>query len=109
MGKYRKERCFKMDRSFVYGWQGDVEPNETVILELPKPNNNQRGINDIGWQCDSDDVELYGTLASRKMWTEDRVWLKIFEGDEINKTTNCLKIINNGGTSALLIFSVSMY
>lgn len=102
------EQFLKESRSFVSFYTRIVKPSEIVYVALPKPNQNHRGINDIGWQCDSDFVKLYGTLASES-GIKDAIWEEIPSGYAINKTTSLLKIVNEGENEARIIVKSSLF
>lgn len=104
----RIEKCKKMRNSFCFIFDEKIEPGETVILTMPRPNQNHRGINDIGWQCDSDFVELFGTLAAESD-LDTAIWQEIATDSSINCTTNMLKIMNNGEAAAHVIVRVSLF
>lgn len=79
---------------FDYHYARTLEPGETVIVKMPSPTANKRGVNDIGWQTDNAaDVFLYGTLSDTPM-LENTLWDKIENNDDINKTVYALKIEN---------------
>ena len=63
---------------------------------MPVVSANKRGINDIGWQCDSDDVQIYGTLSHKPEKTT--LWSEIKEDYLVNKTVSALKFVNAGST-----------
>lgn len=92
-------QLYEFDRTgttgFNFVFEKDLEANETVIVKMPAVSANKRGINDIGWLSDGD-ITLYGTLA-RNPKSEKALWQEIRVNDEVNKVTNAIKIVNNGG------------
>ena len=75
---------------FHYTFEYKMKPNEEILLKMPTVSPNKRGVNDIGWQCDGD-ITLYATL-SRKPQSDDAIWTKIEDYDEVNKTISYIKI-----------------
>lgn len=92
-------QLYEFDRTgttgFNFVFEKDLKANETIIVKMPAVSANKRGINDIGWLSDGD-VTLYGTLA-RNPKSEKALWQEIRVNDEVNKVTNAIKIVNNGG------------
>ena len=92
-------QLYEFDRTgttgFNFVFEKDLEEKETIIVKMPAVSANKRGINDIGWLSDGD-ITLYGTLA-RNPKSEKALWQEIRVNDEVNKVTNAIKIVNNGG------------
>ncbi len=78
---------------FNYVFEGVIPAGETVFLKMPVVSANKRGVNDIGWQCDGDDVKIYGTLSQRPEKT--LMWSEIKKNYVVNKTVSAIKVINN--------------
>lgn len=76
---------------FSYIFEKTLEANEEVIVKMPVPSANKRGINDIGWQS-TGDVTLYGTLFP-DVGRDDVIWEKIEENNDINKTVSGIKVV----------------
>lgn len=98
------EKFKNQTNGFNYVYEKELEPGESVIIEMPPVSPNKRGINDIGWLAD-DDISLYATL-SKKSQIDELKWQPILEDDEINKTVSALKAVNNGRSSSYLIIKV---
>lgn len=79
---------------------GTEENPSITIIKMPTVSANKRGINDIGWICNGDNVELYGTL-SRNPNNDMALWQEIRANDEINKVTSYLKLVNKGDACRL--------
>lgn len=84
---------------FSYTYEKELAANETVIIKMPPISPNKRGVNDIGWQTEGDQVELFGTLSANPE-SANAIWQKIMERDEVNKTVSALKVVNSSTTSA---------
>lgn len=65
--------------------------NETVYLKMPAISPGARGVNDIGYQCDST-VSIYATLDD-DIEGVGTAWQLIAAGEGINKTAYALKIV----------------
>ncbi len=102
--RYRTKDFDRTTNAFNYLFEDTIEAGETVFLKMPVVSANKRGINDIGWQCDGDNVEIYGTLAHHPETTE--FWSDIKENYLVNKTVSALKIVNNGGEPCRIIIRV---
>lgn len=90
---------------FNYVYERQLKAGETRYLKMPAIAPNKRGINDIGWQTDGDDVKLYGTLSSKP--TEDKaLWQEIISHDDVNKTVSALKIENGGSECKIIIRAI---
>ncbi len=79
--------------------------NETVIVRMPRIAANQRAVNDIGWQCDSEYVLLYATM-SEKPESNDAMWTVVPDGNAINKTITALMIKNTGDECSICIRAI---
>ena len=90
---------------FSYTYEKELAANETVIIKMPPISPNKRGVNDIGWQTEGDQVELFGTLSADPE-SANAIWQKIIERDEINKTVSGLKVVNSGLTAGKVIIRV---
>ena len=53
------EEFERMTTGFDYVYEETVGAGEIIYLKMPVVSANKRGVNDIGWQCDGDDVALY--------------------------------------------------
>ena len=78
---------------FNYVLEGALEAGATVFVKMPPVSANKRGVNDIGWQCDGDDVTMYGTLSENPEKT--LMWSEIKRNYVVNKTISAIKIVNN--------------
>lgn len=105
-GAFRKMDKFrKVTNAFNFIYEKKLTAHETIILQMPSVSPNKRGINDIGWQTDSDDITLYGTLSSQPE-SEKAIWQEIKDNDEINKTVSALKIVNGGSVCNIAIRAI---
>lgn len=89
-----KVESFKKDNNtgFEFYFEKNLKPNEVVYLKMPPISSNKRSINDIGWQCENE-TSIYATLAHAITNTDDTLWSKIENEQDINKTVQFLKII----------------
>lgn len=87
---------------FNYIFEKVLVPDEEVVVKMPVVSANKRGINDIGWQTDGDNVVLYGTL-SRRPKDANALWQEIEAYNDVNKTVSALKIINKGDKECQII------
>ena len=85
-------RFERTTNGFDYIFEKSLGPNEEIVLKMPTVSPNKRGVNDIGWQTDGDAI-LYATL-SYKPFSENAIWTKIEDYDDINKTISYIKIVN---------------
>lgn len=88
---------------FSYVFEKDLESNEEIIIKMPVPTANKRGINDIGWQS-TGNVTLYGTLHQNVK--DDAIWSRIEENNEINKTVTGIKIVNSAVPCKILVRAI---
>lgn len=91
--------------SFVYSYDRVLKPNETVIVQMPRPSANKRSVNDIGWMSNSDGLTLYGTLSAHPS-EESEMWQEISSFDEVNKTVSALKIINGPQVGRIIVRAI---
>lgn len=91
----------KSTNGFDYYFEKELEPNEEILIKMPAISPNKRGVNDIGWQTDGDAI-LYATL-SYKPFSENAIWTKIEDYDEINKTISYIKIVNGNSKCRVAI------
>lgn len=90
--------------AFNFVFRYDLKEKETIIVKMPPVSANKRGINDIGWLCDQEELDdngkpkirLYGTLAENPRDGESLVQ-EIHENYEINKTVSAIIVRNLGG------------
>lgn len=94
---------------FSYVFEKELEANEEIVVKMPVPSANKRGVNDIGWQSESENVELYGTLYPDVNNVPDWAWEKINEDEDINKTVSGIKVINTSGTSCKFIVRAILF
>lgn len=91
---------FKRDNiehhGFGYVWDRTVAEDETVIVAMPPISANKRGVNDIAWQTESDDVVIYATISAN---ANDALWTEIPDYGQINKCATYLKVKNNGAAA----------
>ena len=72
---------------------------------MPQVSANKRGINDIGWATNGDNVILYGTLA-RDGKNPNAIWQEIEPYHGINKVVSYLKITNSGDACRIEIRAI---
>ena len=89
---------------FNYVLEGVLEAGATVFIKMPPVSANKRGVNDIGWQCDGDDVTLYATLATHPEKTD--FWSEVKENYVVNKTISALKVTNNDSAACNICIRV---
>lgn len=89
---------------FSYTFEKELEANEEVIVKMPVPSANKRGINDIGWQS-TGDVTLYGTLFP-DVSRDDVIWEKIEENNDINKTVSGIKVVCGSAPCRIVIRAI---
>lgn len=82
-----------------------IKNNETVVVRMPRIAANQRGVNDIGWQCDSEYVLLYATFSENPE-SESAMWTIVPDGNAINKTITALMIRNTGRECSICIRAI---
>ena len=92
----------RVTNGFNYIFEKVLAPNEEAIVKMPAISANKRGINDIGWQTDGDNVVLYGPL-SRRPKDDNALWQEIEAYNDVNKTVSALKIINKGDKECHII------
>ncbi len=91
-----------VNHGFNYFFERVIPAHTTIAVKMPAVTANKRGINDISWQTDGDNVELYGTL-SNNVGDENALWAKIDENSEVNKAVSGLKIKNSGAACRFII------
>lgn len=87
---------------FNYSFEKKLKAGEVAIVKMPAVSSNKRGINDIGWQTDGNNVNLYGTLA-RIPSAKDTLWQKIEPYNDVNKTVTALKVENSGDSECSIV------
>ncbi|MBP3359941.1 MAG: hypothetical protein J6N52_03735 [Clostridia bacterium] len=102
------EHFQKIGEGFDYHFSKKLAPGDEVYVKMPSPSPNKRGVNDIGWQTDSDNVTLYGTLSCY-VDSSDTIWDEIRSNDDVNKTVYAIKIINSGTRSARVYIRAILY
>lgn len=92
---------------FRYFFEKELKANEIIYIKMPPVTSNKRGINDIGWQSDTD-VTIYATLKQYlKENEEDTVlWTEISNNSDINKTVTYLKVIGGKTSGAVYINAI---
>lgn len=91
--------------AFNFVFERELEANSEIIVEMPIVSPNKRGINDIGWQTDGDNVKLFGTLSG-KPESENALWQEIKENEDVNKTVSAIKIVNGGDACRIAIRAI---
>ena len=91
--------------AFNFVFERELEANSEIIVEMPIVSPNKRGINDIGWQTDGDNVKLFGTLSG-KPESENALWQEIKENEDVNKTVSAIKIVNGGDACKIAIRAI---
>ena len=86
------EEFERMTTGFDYVYEDTVGAGKIIYLKMPVVSANKRGVNDIGWQCDGDDVALYATMSRKPRETE--LWSEVKENYVVNKTVSALKVEN---------------
>lgn len=102
IGKIEEFR--KTDSSgFRYYFEKELKANEIVYIKMPTVTSNKRGINDIGWQSDTD-VTIYATLKQflKENEEDNALWTEISDNSDINKTVTYLKVI--GGKESGMVY-----
>ena len=94
---------------FSYEFNKELEAGEEVIVKMPVPTANRRGVNDIGWQSESENVEIYGTLYSDVGNVPDWAWERIGEDEDINKTVRAINVINTGVAPCRVIIRAILF
>lgn len=89
---------------FNYVLEGVLEAGATVFIKMPPVSANKRGVNDIGWQCDGFDVELYATLSTHP--EETVLWSEVEDNYVVNKTVSALKVTNNDSAACNICIRV---
>ena len=77
---------------YASGMEETVGAGEIIYLKMPVVSANKRGVNDIGWQCDGDDVALYATMSRKPHKTE--LWSEVKENYVVKKTVSAWKFEN---------------
>ena len=80
---------------FNFVFDKDLAAGEQIIVKMPPVSANKRGINDIGWMSDGNNVKLEGTLAKNPA-SDKALWQEIRDYDDVNKVTSAIRITNNG-------------
>ena len=82
------------DTGFRFSFEKEIGANEVVYVAMPAVSANKRGINDIGWQSDTN-ITLYATLKRflKEGDEDDALWTKVNDNANINKTVTYLKIV----------------
>lgn len=93
--------------AFNLVYEDVIPPGETVYIKMPPVSSNKRGINDIGWQTDNNELILYGTLSGRPK-KDDTMWDRIYTAQDVNKTTAYIKAVNPSDKEAKLIIRAIM-
>ena len=70
-----------------------------MFIKIPDVSFSKSKISDIGFQTD-DGISLYATLSED---TEKAQWVKISEGDNINRTVNVLKAVSSSDNQKLIL------
>lgn len=91
--------------AFNFVFEKELEANSEIIVEMPIVSPNKRGINDIGWQTDGDNVTLFGTLSGNPEG-EAALWQEIKANEEVNKTVSAIKIVNGGDACRIAIRAI---
>lgn len=94
------EKMIRRGGGYTYVFETEIDAGETVIVDIPDASADKRGITEIAWQSDSDDVKLYGTLSSDPENTE--LWDEITAGDDINKAVTALKFTATENADVIL-------
>ncbi len=94
----------RMTDGFNYVFEDEIPAETTVFLKMPVVSANKRGVNDIGWQCDGDDVAVYATLSRQPQKTS--LWSEVKANYLINKTVSALKIENKDKESCNICIRV---
>ena len=89
---------------FSYEFNKELEAREEVIVKMPVPTANRRGVNDIGWQS-TGDVTLYGTLCTN-LTDNDVIWEKIEENNDINKTVSAIRVVCGAASCRIVIRAI---
>lgn len=95
---YIMDEFIRYQNAFNYMYDKTIKPGEEILLPIPPVGPNKRSVNDIGWQTDSNDIYIYGTVA--KEYGKTNMWSELADSTPINKTVTALKIINRGKTNA---------
>lgn len=85
---------------FNYFYDGLIEPKSSIIIKMPRPTPNKRGVNDIGFAFRGD-VKVYGTI-SKSYAGDNVVWVEIEPFNDVNKTITYLKLENTGESAAVI-------
>ena len=94
MDKYEFTRS---TTGFQYTFEKSIPANTTILLKMPPVSANKRGVNDIGWVAESG-VNLYATLSTYPL-ADTAIWQQLQPYDEVNKTTNYIKIENTADSA----------
>ena len=86
---------------FAYTSEFELAANEEVMLKMPLVTPNKRGVNDIAWQADRDDIKIYGTLSDKASST--RIWQEIMPYDEVNKVITAIKVVGGAAEANICI------
>lgn len=91
---------------FSYLFEKELEANEEIVVKMPVPSANKRGVNDIGWQS-TGNVTLYGTLYP-DVKSDNAIWTKIEENNDINKTVSGIKVVC-GSTACRIVIRAILF
>lgn len=94
--KLKVYECNNTTNAFNFVFEKDLDIGETLIVKMPRISPNKRGVNDIGWLTDGENVKLYGTV-SKDPRKPNALYQEIRDYDEINKVTSAILIHNAGG------------
>lgn len=108
IGKLRNSRGDHY--GFNYYFEKELAAGEGVIIPLPEVTPNKRSVNDIGWMCDSDNVDVYGTLSQNPEENDgaNALWQVLSSAEDVNKVCSALKFENRGDTAAKVLLRVIM-
>lgn len=96
----------RSQNAFNYTFKRKLKGDETIIIKVPPVAPNKRGINDIGWQTNSNDVVLYATIDDNPEQSE--MWSELMPEYVVNKTASYLKVHNNGSDEAYICIRIIM-
>lgn len=94
----------RMTDGFNYVFEGKIAAGETIYIKMPVVSANKRGVNDIGWQCDGENVVLSATISRSPRTTT--LWSVVEENYLVNKTVSGLKFENKDMTACNLCIRV---
>lgn len=94
-----------VNQGFNYVFERTIPAHTEIIIKMPVVTANKRGINDIAWQTDKDDVKLYGTLSANPGGNY-AMWDLIEPNSEINKAVSGLKVVTGASESRVVIRAI---